>query len=121
MNAVDGKQRAALHHAAGKQASPEVVSLLLQGGADVHAIDKHEKTVIHVAAEHRAGPEVLGLLIAAGADPASCNPPLTSAQVQKAMATTATGLPADNGDDDHYQHRQHHQHHKKKGAVQPVF
>ena len=52
--------------AAMNKAAPEVVALLLEKGADVHAVDKDERTALHLALENQAGPEVAELLLAKG-------------------------------------------------------
>ena len=62
--------KVAIHYAAKHKASKDVMALLLEHGADVHAVGDHPsaKTVLHFAAEHQAKPEIIELLLEHGAD-----------------------------------------------------
>lgn len=58
-----------LHVAAGWTRDADVITLLVDAGADVDALDPRGYTPLHRAARDNAGPAVIGALLEAGADP----------------------------------------------------
>ena len=51
-----------------ENSSPEVVKVLLAGGADVNARDSEGRMALMLAAEKNSNPEVVKVLLAGGAD-----------------------------------------------------
>jgi len=54
--------------------NPDVLSVLIQAGADVNAMSYYGETPLMLAAEHNENPDVLSVLIQAGADVNAKNP-----------------------------------------------
>ena len=64
----DGDGNTQLHWAAGSNPDPEVITALVEAGADVKAQGGDGYTPLHVAALNNSNPEVIAALLKAGAD-----------------------------------------------------
>ena len=67
VNAKDVNGVTALMRAAAGNASPEVVTMLLNSGAKVNARDREKRTALMWAANGKSSPETLKMLLSAGA------------------------------------------------------
>jgi ankyrin repeat protein len=56
-------------HAAKNNANPDVVTALVNAGADVNALTYHDYTALRCAMEFNANPDVVTALLNAGAVP----------------------------------------------------